>query len=85
VKTWKSGWFKKRNRSEREGSHLLQGRQRRVHSNRIREAGGSHVSDFVEAKAGRFTRPHHKPPRERDKLVGAELGRRGGKVEIGVV
>jgi Ni/Co efflux regulator RcnB len=70
VEKWKSGWFKTRNRSGREGSHLHQARQRRVHSNRIREAGGSQVANYVVAKAGRFARTHHIPLRERDELVG---------------
>ena len=65
-------WSNKRKRAEREGSHVLQGRQRRVHSHRTREAGGSRVADPVVAKAGRFSRTHHKAPREREKLVGVE-------------
>jgi hypothetical protein len=70
-----------RNRSQREGSHLLQSRQRRVHSNRICEAGNSHVANLVSVKAGRFTRTHHKPLRKRDELVEVawwKNGDRGG-------
>jgi hypothetical protein len=60
---------KEQNESEREGSHLLQRRQRRIHSNRIRQAGGSRVTDLVLVNAKRFPRTHHKPPRGRQKLV----------------
>jgi hypothetical protein len=45
---------------DQEGSYLLQGRQRCVRSNGIREAGGSLVVDLVEATAGRIPRTHHK-------------------------
>jgi hypothetical protein len=67
VKQRKIKWLKKRKGSEREGSHVLHGRQRCVHSDRIREAGGSRVADPVGTKAGRIPRTHHKAPREREK------------------
>jgi hypothetical protein len=82
VEREKWRWLNKRKGPEREGSHVLQGRQRRVHSHRTREAGGSRVADPVVAKAGKITRAYHNLTRAGEvSRVDGGTESRGGQIK----